>query len=133
VRILGRFYPAGDCSDELKLEYDRLYADTIGAVMREALDRAGIGPGELAAVLPNNVNRFSWGAVARVTGVPIERFYLDNIAELGHCFGADPFINLAHARAQGRVRPSDAVLMVTSGLGASFGALVARVGDGTTS
>jgi 3-oxoacyl-[acyl-carrier-protein] synthase-3 len=131
VRILGRFYAAGDCSAELRLDYDRVYADTIGSVMHEAMRKAGVTADELTVVLPNNVNRYSWGSVARATGIPLDRFYLDCIAELGHCFGADPFINLARSKAQGRVKPGDLVLMVTSGLGAIFSALVARVGDGT--
>ena len=104
--------------------------DTMCSVVRDALDRAGVGSSEIAAILPNNVNRFSWRQISRNLEIPIERFYLDNISEFGHCFSADPFINLAHARAGGRVNPGDHVLMVTSGLGAIFAALVLRVGEG---
>jgi 3-oxoacyl-[acyl-carrier-protein] synthase-3 len=130
VRVLGRFYPAGDCAKELVTEYERQHADTFAAVIREALNQAGTAPEEISVVLPNNVNRYSWASVARLTGIPLDRFYRDNIAELGHCFGADPFINLAHAKAGGRAEPGAVVLLVTSGLGAVYSALVARVREG---
>jgi 3-oxoacyl-[acyl-carrier-protein] synthase-3 len=129
VRTLGRFYRCNDCSDELKSEYEQLYGNSLVAVMREALDDAGLIPDDVAMVLPHNVNRYSWRQVARDAGIPFSRVYLDNVARIGHCFGADPFINFADALAARRIGPGDVVLMATAGLGATFAAIAVRVGE----
>jgi 3-oxoacyl-[acyl-carrier-protein] synthase-3 len=130
LRILGEFYRGNECGDELKRKYDQLYVETMCGVVRDALEKSGVDTADIVAVLPNNVNRFSWRNISRGLDIPLDRFYLDNIAEFGHCFSADPFINFAYARESGRVKPGDHVLMVTSGLGAIFAALVLRVGEG---
>jgi 3-oxoacyl-[acyl-carrier-protein] synthase-3 len=130
MRILGEFYRGNECSGDLKRKYDQMYAETMCSVIRDALDRGGVDITGITAVLPNNVNRFSWRQISRNLEIPLDRFYLDNISEFGHCFSADPFINLAHARRNGRVKPGDHVLLVSSGLGAIFAALVLRVGEG---
>ena len=129
TRVLGRFYQGLGGSDDLKAEYKSLYLDTITQVMRQALANSSVAARDLAAVLPHNVNRMSWKRVARELGVPADRIYLDNVARLGHCFGADPIINLSAAQRGGRVGPGDLVLLACAGLGASFGATVLRLGD----
>lgn len=129
TRIIGRFYRGVSSSDDLKAEYKSLYLTALTETMRQALAQAGVATSDLAAVLPHNVNRMSWKRVSRELGVPAERIYLDNVARLGHCYGADPIINLVTARAAGRVGRGDLVLLATAGLGASFGAAVVRLGD----
>jgi 3-oxoacyl-[acyl-carrier-protein] synthase III len=133
MRVLGQFYQCLGCPDDLKLEYKHIYQDVFTDVMRQALADAGIGAGDLAAVLPHNVNRLSWRQIASDLGLPASRVYLDNVSQLGHCFSSDPFINLATARAAGRVGPGDLVLMASAGLGASFAATVISLGAGAKS
>jgi 3-oxoacyl-[acyl-carrier-protein] synthase-3 len=133
MRVLGQFYECMGCPADLKLEYKHLYSDTLTEVMRAALADSGVAAGDLAAVLPHNVNRLSWMQLAGDLGVPASRVYLDNVSALGHCFSSDPFINLATARASGRVGPGDLVLMASAGLGASFAATVVRLGVGEAS
>jgi 3-oxoacyl-[acyl-carrier-protein] synthase-3 len=129
TRILGRFYQGLGGCDELKAEYKSVYLDTMAQVMRQALANSSVAASDLAAVLPHNVNRMSWKRVARELGIPADRIYLDNVARLGHCFGADPIINLTTALRGGRLGPGDLVLLASAGLGASFGAAVLRLGD----
>jgi len=100
--------------------------ETLAGVMLEAVEAAGIGVGDLAVILPHNVNRLSWVRTCRVLGVPLERVFLDNVPVTGHCFAADPFINHVSARAAGRLRPGDLYLMASVGLGATFAAAVLR-------
>ncbi len=126
-RTLGEFYQAGDMPPELRASYLRCYAPTLAAVMREAAARAGLTMDDISLVLPHNVNRYSWSTAARLLGVPLDRVYLDNVPKTGHCFCADPFINLASARAQAVTKPGDTVLMVSAGWAGSFGAVVVRV------
>lgn len=130
MRILGRFYQCLDWPADIRLEYKHIYPGVFTEVIRQALADAGVAVGDLAAVLPHNVNRFSWRTIASDLGVPASRVYLDNVRALGHCFSSDPFINLATARAAGRVGPGDLVLMASAGLGASFAATVVRLGAG---
>jgi transposase-like protein len=79
---------------------------------------------EVAAILPHNANRFSLARLCRRLGYPFERVYLDNIPVTGHCFCADPFINLHSATAQGRLEPGQIYVMTAVGLGATFSATV---------
>jgi 3-oxoacyl-[acyl-carrier-protein] synthase-3 len=53
-----------------------------------------------------------------------ERLYLDNLADLGHCFGADAFLNYRSASDAGRLKPGDHYVMTAVGLGATFSAMV---------
>jgi 3-oxoacyl-[acyl-carrier-protein] synthase-3 len=129
TRIIGRFFQGLSGPDDLKAEYKSLYLAALTETMRQALADAGVAAGDLAAVLPHNVNRMSWKRVSRELGVPAGLIYLDNVARLGHCYGADPIINLATARATGRIGPGDLVLLASAGLGASFGAAVVRLSD----
>ncbi|MGQ0838588.1 3-oxoacyl-[acyl-carrier-protein] synthase III C-terminal domain-containing protein [Actinokineospora sp.] len=129
IRTLGRFYRGSDCSADELQEYRRCYVDTLATVLTDALSRAGVGLGEFAAIMPHNVNRVSWQQVADCLGISLAKVYLDTLPALGHCFGADPFINLADARATGRVGPGDIVVLVSAGLGATFAALVLRLGQ----
>jgi 3-oxoacyl-[acyl-carrier-protein] synthase-3 len=133
IRTLGRFYQCNDCSEELLAEYVRTYGDTVIGVMRDALDDAGLGFADVDLVLPHNVNTFSWRKISSGSGIPLDRIYLDNVSTLGHCFGADPFINLAGARKAGKTKPGDIVLLVAAGLGATFATIVARIGEGLSS
>ena len=100
--------------------------ELLAAVILEAAEAAGVSVGELAVILPHNVNRLSWVWTCRALGLPVERVYLDNVPVTGHCFAADPFINHVHARAAGRLRPGDLYLMASVGLGATFAAAVLR-------
>jgi 3-oxoacyl-[acyl-carrier-protein] synthase III len=131
VNVVGRFYQClGGCA-ELLAEYKKVYTEELGRVMLEAVKDAGCTPGQIAAVLPHNVNRLSWKRVCGSLGIPPERIYLENIPKFGHCYGADPFINLKTARQSGRIVAGDRVLLTSAGLGAAFAASVVRLGPGT--
>ncbi len=128
-RTLGEFHQAGGMSPELRARYLRCYAPTLAAVMREAVRQAGLTMGDIALVLPHNVNRYSWSSAARLLGVSLDRVYLDNVPRTGHCFCADPFVNLSSARAKAVTKPGDTVLMASAGWAGSFGAVVVRIAE----
>ncbi|GAA4989170.1 3-oxoacyl-[acyl-carrier-protein] synthase III C-terminal domain-containing protein [Kitasatospora paranensis] len=125
-RTLGEFHRARHMSEELAQRYTQAYTPTLASVMVEAVHSAGLEIGEIDLVLPHNVNRYSWTATARRLGLPLERVYLENVPTMGHCFCADPFVNLSTARAENAVRPGETVLMVSAGQGGTFAAAVAR-------
>jgi 3-oxoacyl-[acyl-carrier-protein] synthase-3 len=131
-RVLGyaadthsRFHDAFLMDDEGAADdFRAVYPAALCEVVHAALDAAGCGPQDLALVLPHNVNRLSWVAVCRQLGLPMERVYLDLVPRTGHCFCADPFVNLQQAAADGRLAPGDRYLMTSVGLGATFAATV---------
>ncbi|WP_117212772.1 3-oxoacyl-[acyl-carrier-protein] synthase III C-terminal domain-containing protein [Allorhizocola rhizosphaerae] len=112
--------------DPLDADFLKEHNELLADVMREATDAAGVGLDDVAIILPHNVNRLTWSWTCRVLDLPLERVYLDNIPVTGHCFAADPFINLVHARDAGRLRRGDTYLMAAVGLGATFSAAVLR-------
>ena len=115
---------------ELQGRYHESYVPALASVMRDAVQDAGLAIEDVSLVLPHNVNRFSWSETARLLGIPLARIYLDNIPRMGHCFAADPFVNLATARAEGATKPGDTVLLASAGQGGTFAAAVVRIGTG---
>lgn len=130
VTVIGRFYQGVDAPPELAAEYKAMHVDNLRAVMEAALADAGVAAGDLAVVLPHNVNRLSWKRIGRELGIPLQRFYLDNVPRYGHSYTSDVFLNLHSLRLQGRAGPGDLVLLVATGVGATFAATVLRLGDG---
>ncbi|MEU0128137.1 MULTISPECIES: ketoacyl-ACP synthase III family protein [unclassified Streptomyces] len=129
-RTCGEFHQAMNMPPDLQHRYRLAYSPELAAVMLDAIDAAGLGLDEIDLVLPHNVNRYSWTTTARRLGLPLDRIYLENVPKTGHCFCADPFMNLSTARAEGVVRPGANVLMVSAGQGGTFAAAVARTSTG---
>lgn len=128
-RIVGRFFEANEVSAQLQAEYDALYPAVLGETIDQAVRESGIHPECITKILPHNVNTYSWRAVMRHSVLDHSLIYLENIPRLGHCFGADPFINLHDAKSDGIVGPGDHVVLTSAGLGATFVACVVKVGS----
>ncbi|MCG7525534.1 3-oxoacyl-ACP synthase [Streptomyces sp. OfavH-34-F] len=128
-RVLGGFHDVFGMTDGTRRRYEKAYIPTIAAVAEEAAERAGTAPERVALILPHNVNRLFLRQFGKALGVPDERVFTDNVSELGHCFCADPFINLSSALTAGSLRAGDLALLVSAGLGATFSAAVLRVGE----
>jgi 3-oxoacyl-[acyl-carrier-protein] synthase-3 len=64
----------------------------------------------------------------RQAGFDAGQLYLDNIARIGHCFAADPLINLVDRAALGDIGVGSYCLLATSVPGSRVGALLRRVG-----
>ena len=104
--------------------FQRAYPDLLAEVIHAALDAAGTDLGQLALILPHNVNLVSWRTLCKRLGFPIERVLLDNVPELGHSFAADMFVNHHTATTRGLLRPGDRYLVAAAGIGAAFSAMV---------
>jgi 3-oxoacyl-[acyl-carrier-protein] synthase-3 len=109
---------------ELAVRFQQEYPKVLGAVIRAAVRGAGLELADIDLILPHNVNRVSWIRQCEELGYPVDRVFLDNIPVTGHCFCADPFINLQAAVQRGRLAPGDRYLMVAVGLGSTFSAMV---------
>lgn len=129
-RTYGEYHQAMQMDDDLQRRYRQDYVPTVAAVMREAVELAGLALEDIDVVLPHNVNRYSWTSIARLLGLPLERVYLENVPKTGHCFCADPFMNLSTGRVEGAVRPGDIAVLVSAGQGGTFSASVIQTSSG---
>jgi 3-oxoacyl-[acyl-carrier-protein] synthase-3 len=120
TRHATAFWQNNGHRDENYLEgFEEAYLPFACQTMQAALAEFGIEPAALRFVLPHNVNVTSWLQIAQQTGFGRDQLWLTGIGKVGHCFGADPFINLAAAADQGRLTQGDLVLLFSIGLGAT--------------
>lgn len=128
-RTLGEYHLSLDMPADVQRRYKLAYMPTMLEVLHEAVADAGLTLDDVDRILPHNVNMHSWVMAAKSLGVPVERFYLENVPKTGHCFCADPFVNLHTARAESAVRPGDVVAMLSAGSSGTFSAVLVRVDD----
>jgi len=65
----------------------------------------------------------------RQAGFTREQIYTDNIGRVGHCFAADPLINLVDRIALGHVQPDRHYLLASSVPGSRMGVLLRRLAE----
>ena len=120
TRHAPQFWQNTGHRDEAYLDgFEAAYLPFACDTLRAALTHFGIAPAALRLVLPHNVNLTSWLQIAQETGLARDQLWLKGIGRVGHCFGADPFINLATAEAEGVLAAGDLLLLVSIGLGAT--------------
>lgn len=107
-------------------EFQEAYGELLAAAITAAVGRAGLTVGEVALILPHNVNRPAWRQVCRILGYPPDRVVLDNVPGTGHVFCCDAFLNYGTALERGLLRRGDPYVMAAAGagLGATFSAMV---------
>lgn len=125
TRRLDRFGTLHLTGEDSKA-YSDAYVPTLVGVVRDALSRAAVQPGDVRIVLPHNVNRIWWRAACKELGIASDRVHLDLLPVTGHCFGADQLVNRADAARKGLLAPGDHYVMVAAGLGGEFAAMVLR-------
>jgi 3-oxoacyl-[acyl-carrier-protein] synthase-3 len=92
---------------------------------REALRQAGLTTADVALYLGNQSVGWFVDACRRALGLPPERVF-ETFAEVGNIGSATVLHNLVEARARGRVRDGDVVLMYSPGAGFTRAAAVLR-------
>jgi 3-oxoacyl-[acyl-carrier-protein] synthase-3 len=113
--------------DAASLEWTaEISSDLARAVTDELLGAAGLKLGEVAALLHANIFTPLVMMKERQAGFSAEQLYLDNIPRIGHCFAADPLINLVDRAAAGHLRPGAYALLAASVPGSRIGALLRR-------
>jgi|SRR5688572_2821517 len=100
------------------------YFPTARTIVRDTLTASGLGPDDIALIVPHNVSLRSWQILLPLLGIPPDRLFSDNIAVKGHVIAADTFINLKDAADRGRVASGDRLLLFTFGFGASWSCLL---------
>lgn len=107
-------------------KFQREYRPALAAVIRQAVDQAGIELDDLRLILPHNVNVVTWQRLCVLLRFPLSRVVLENVAAGGHLFCSDAFANYRTAVHRGLLAPGDRYLVATvgSGEGATFAAMV---------
>ncbi|ATF18579.1 3-oxoacyl-[acyl-carrier-protein] synthase III C-terminal domain-containing protein [Phaeobacter gallaeciensis] len=115
-----RFWQNTGHLDEPYLEgFEDMYLDFACRTLSEALQRFGIGMEDVRFILPHNVNMASWIMLAKILGFDRHKICLSTIGRFGHCFGADPFINLMQLIQEDKLASGDRLLLFSIGLGAT--------------
>jgi len=92
---------------------------------REVLDKAGIDPSEVSAVIGHQANARILTALGRRLGLDPQRVVID-IERVGNTSAASIPIALDRAWRSGRLKPGDIVLTAAFGAGLTWGANVMR-------
>jgi 3-oxoacyl-[acyl-carrier-protein] synthase-3 len=105
----------------------QISSDLARVVNDKLLGQAGLKVGDIAAVAHLNLFVPLVVMKERQAGFGLEQLYTENIPRFGHCFAADPLINLADRVALGHVGTGRHCLLAASVPGARAGVLLRRV------
>jgi 3-oxoacyl-[acyl-carrier-protein] synthase-3 len=114
--------------DTAALEWTReISSDLAREVNGRLLAPAGLALGDVAALMHANLFKPLVVVKERQAGFAAGQLYLDNIPRIGHCYAADPLINLVDRAALGHVGAGEYCLLSASVPGSRIGALLRRV------
>ncbi|HEY3732896.1 MAG TPA: hypothetical protein VGL63_03175 [Streptosporangiaceae bacterium] len=105
----------------------QISSDLAREVNDQLLGAHGLKPGDLDCLL--HANLFTPLVVMKElqAGFTAQQLYTGNIARIGHCFAADPLINLVDRAALGHVQEGGYCLLASSVPGSRIGALLRRL------
>lgn len=97
----------------------------IGETSRAVLDQCGLSFDEVSLIVPHQSNRRIIAEASALTGVPLDRFYL-NLDTVGNTSAASVPVALDQAVSEGRLSAGDLLVMVSYGAGLSWAAAAVR-------
>jgi 3-oxoacyl-[acyl-carrier-protein] synthase-3 len=103
-------------------------SDLARAVNEELLKPRGLELAGLEALMPANILAPLLMAKERQAGFSPGQLDTGNVPRIGHCFAADPLINLVDRAAAGRVRNGGRYLLAVSLPGTRYGVLLRACG-----
>ncbi|MEU5693153.1 3-oxoacyl-[acyl-carrier-protein] synthase III C-terminal domain-containing protein [Actinosynnema sp. NPDC020468] len=131
TRTLGEYADWLALTPERSTEFGQLYGPVLAEVVAEALARAGVGLDDVERIIPHNVNGLAWKQTIKALGVPAEKVFLDNVKRYSHTYASDVFVNYTTMRDAGSLVDGGHYVLVSVGLGATFGAMVITHREGT--
>lgn len=120
IRVLG------ETTNKLHQEGQAVFrwaTSAVAPVALEAIDRAGLAPADVDALIPHQANLRIIEAIAkklRAKGAREDMAVADDIVTSGNTSSASVPLALDHMRAAGRVRSGDVLLLVGFGAGLSY-------------
>ena len=106
---------------------NQISADLARELNDRLLTPQGLKLGDVSGLMHNNLFKPLVVMKERQAGFAQEQLYLDNIPRIGHCFAADPLINLADRAAAGQLRADRHYILASSVPGARVGALLQKL------
>lgn len=114
--------------DPRTLEWtNEISSDLARAVNERILDAADMKIGDIDGVLHLNLYKPVVVLKERQAGFTTDQLFLDNIPRIGHCFAADPLINLADRATAGQLRDDGHYLLAASVPGVRVGVLLRKL------
>jgi 3-oxoacyl-[acyl-carrier-protein] synthase-3 len=101
-------------------------SDLARQVNEQLLAPAGLKLSHVTALLHVNLFKPLLVMKERQAGFREDQLFLDNIARTGHCFAADPLVNLADRAALGHLGQGHYCMLAASVPGARFGVLLRK-------
>ncbi|MFD3326419.1 3-oxoacyl-[acyl-carrier-protein] synthase III C-terminal domain-containing protein [Streptomyces sp. NPDC058701] len=132
TRTLGEYADWLDLTPEQSNDFGQQYGPRIAEVIRLAVAEAGLAFDDIELIIPHNVNMLAWRQAVKALEVPLEKVFLDNVPRYSHTFASDVFVNYTTLRDEGRLVEGAHYVMVSVGLGATFGAMVITHHEGET-
>ncbi len=117
--------PLARADNETLARYDRDFLPTMQAAVKTALDRAGLQPAQIDTILPTHLSPFTFNRIADRLGIPEGRVVKQNLAQIGHCFCGDLFINLETWARDAAPQPDPVhILSFAAGMTGSYAAII---------
>ena len=105
----------------------QISSDLARAVNDRLLEPPGLKTSDIAALMHLNLFKPLLMMKERQAGFHPDQLYLDNIPRLGHCFAADPLINLVDRAALGHFGEGHYCMLAASVPGSRIGVLLKKV------
>jgi 3-oxoacyl-[acyl-carrier-protein] synthase III len=109
-----------DWSSELSSDLSRQVNDSL-------LSPLGLTLPAVSGLMHTNIFKPVLVMKERQAGFTLDQLYTENITRIGHCFAADPLINLVDRAELGQVRPEGHYLLAASIPGSRIGVLLKRL------
>jgi 3-oxoacyl-[acyl-carrier-protein] synthase-3 len=100
------------------------YFSYVRLLVTQTLDRAGVGIGDIAWIVPQNTNQKAWQILSRMLGVEFGQVWQPSLPDHGHAISADNLINLAALADSGQLRAGQRILLVVAGYGLNWQAML---------
>ncbi|HVK75476.1 MAG TPA: 3-oxoacyl-[acyl-carrier-protein] synthase III C-terminal domain-containing protein [Kofleriaceae bacterium] len=100
------------------------YFSYTARLLRELMAKAGLGPGQIDWVVPQNTHVKAWTILGRLLGLPEERIFFRTIGEIGHVISADNVANLMRLERDVALAPGARLLLPMAGFGLNWQAVI---------
>ena len=100
------------------------YFSYTARLLKETLAKAGLTPGQIDWVVPQNTHVKAWTILARLLGLPEERVFFRTIGEIGHVISADNVANLIRLERDVALAPGARLLLPMAGFGLNWQAVI---------
>lgn len=100
------------------------YFSNTQQVVQSALDSAGLSPGDIDWVIPQNTDWRAWHLLSRMLRLDVAEVAMETVADVGHMISGDNILNLLALEQSGRACAGDLLLVASAGYGMNWSCLV---------